>query len=300
LISAIKHLRKEREENKSSKKELMKQKQSVQGSEKDQQVIKNLRAQLEEARRIEETLEYQKKCLEANIAAQKEDVERRENILMDHLKERTNDLNQLEEEFGQEERRMEEQIIALKIQLEEAKRTEEVMKSQIMKKEEEVENLEEEVFTLRVKIDKLNKKVEETETSISVVENEEKHSTLQEKKNEENRKSYAEILKGRNHGQPESKKTIENTSSRIPSMFKPQKTSIMIMISQRKNSEGLRHKEDHSLPGMKIYFMVIIFIVLTLDIRLQIAGIIKEMFKQTVPMWLHITLSVTNVITMDT
>jgi hypothetical protein len=184
LISAIKYLRKEREENKSSKKELMKQKQSVQGSEKDQQVIKNLRAQLEEARRIEETLEYQKKCLEANIEAQKEDAERRENILMDHLKERTNDLNQLEEEFGQEERRMEEEIIALKIQLEEEKRTEEVMKSQIMKKEEEVENLEEEVVTLRVKINKLNKKVEETETSISVVENEEKHSTLLEKKNE--------------------------------------------------------------------------------------------------------------------
>jgi septal ring factor EnvC (AmiA/AmiB activator) len=143
---------------------------------------------------------------------------------MDHLKERTNDLNQLEEEFGQEERRMEEEIIALKIQLEEEKRIEEVMKSQIMKKEEEVENLEEEVVTLRVKIDKLNKKVEETETSTSVVENEEKHSTLLEKKNEENRKSYAEVLKGRNHGQLESRKTIEDTSSRIPSMFKPQKS----------------------------------------------------------------------------
>ena len=33
--------------------------------------------------------------------------------------------------------------------------------------------------------------------------------------------------------------------------------SIMIMISQGKNLEGLRHKEDHSLPSMKIYFMVI-------------------------------------------
>jgi hypothetical protein len=51
--------------------------------------------------------------------------------------------------------------------------------------------------------------------------------------------------------------------------------SIMIMISQGKNSEGLRYKEDHSLLGMKIYFMVMVFIVLTLDIRLQIAGIIK-------------------------
>jgi hypothetical protein len=76
--------------------------------------------------------------------------------------------------------------------------------------------------------------------------------------------------------------------------------SIMILISQEKQSEGLRHKEDHSLPGMKIYFMVIVFIVLTLDTRLQIARIIKEMFKQTVPMWSHVTLSVTNVITMDT
>jgi hypothetical protein len=93
-----------------------------------------------------------------------------------------------------------------------------------MKKEEEVENLEEEVVTLRVKIDKLNKKVEETKTSTSVVENEEKHSMLLEKKNEENRKSYEEVLKGKNHGQPESKKTIEDTYSRIQSMFKPQKS----------------------------------------------------------------------------
>jgi hypothetical protein len=123
LISAIEYLKKEREENKSPKKELMKQKESVQGSKKAQQVIKNLRAQLEEARRIEETLEYQKQCLEANIATQKEEAEKRENILTDHLKERTDDLNQLEEEFGQEERRLEEEIITLKIQLEEAKRT---------------------------------------------------------------------------------------------------------------------------------------------------------------------------------
>jgi hypothetical protein len=76
--------------------------------------------------------------------------------------------------------------------------------------------------------------------------------------------------------------------------------SIMIMISQRKNLEVLHHKEDHSLPGMQIYCLVIFFIVLTLDIRLQIAGNIKEMFKQEVSMWLHVTLSVTNVITMDT
>jgi chromosome segregation ATPase len=83
-------------------------------------------------------------------------------ILTDHLKERTDDLNLLEEVFGQEERRLEKEIITLKIQLEEAKRTEEIMKSQIMKKEEEVEKLEEEVVTLRVKVIKLNENVEET------------------------------------------------------------------------------------------------------------------------------------------
>jgi chromosome segregation ATPase len=147
----------------------------------------------------------------------------REKILTDHLKKKTNDLNQLEVDFGQEEKGLEEEIIILKIQLEEVKGTEEVMNSQIMKKEEEVENLEEEVVTLRSKIIKLNKNAEETETSTLVKENEEKYSRLLEKKNEENRKSYVEVLKGKNHGQLESKKTIEDTSSRRPSMFKPQR-----------------------------------------------------------------------------
>ena len=59
----------------------MKQKKSVQGSENDQQVIKNLRDQLEEARIIEENIEYQKQCVEANITTQKEEEEKRENIL---------------------------------------------------------------------------------------------------------------------------------------------------------------------------------------------------------------------------
>ena len=61
----------------------------------------NLITQLEEARKIEENIEYQKQCLENNIATQKEEVEMRENILTYHLKEITNDLNQLEEKFGQ-------------------------------------------------------------------------------------------------------------------------------------------------------------------------------------------------------
>jgi hypothetical protein len=40
--------------------------------------------------------------LETNIATQKEEAKMREKILRDHLKEITNDLNQLEAEFGQE------------------------------------------------------------------------------------------------------------------------------------------------------------------------------------------------------
>jgi hypothetical protein len=48
---------------------------------------------------------------------------------------------------------------------------------------------------LRSKIVKINKSVEETETSTSFIENEEKHSRLIEKKNEENTKSYAEVMK---------------------------------------------------------------------------------------------------------
>jgi hypothetical protein len=85
---------------------------------------------------------------------------------------------------------------------------------------------------LRSKIVKLKKNVEETKTSTSVTKNEEKHSRLLEKKNEENRKSYEEVLKGRNHGQPESKKTIEDTSSRRPSVFKPKRS--------------FNHDHDHS------------------------------------------------------
>jgi septal ring factor EnvC (AmiA/AmiB activator) len=108
----------------------------------------------------------------------------REKILTDHIKEITNDLNQLEVEFGKEQRGLEEEIITLKVHLEEAKRIEKVIKSQIMKKEEEVEKLEQEVVTLRSKIVNLNKNIEETKTSTSIIENEEKPSRFIEKKNE--------------------------------------------------------------------------------------------------------------------
>jgi hypothetical protein len=126
LISSLYELR---EENKSLKKELMKQKENVHIFEESQQFIENLRTQLEEARKIEENIEYQKKYLESNIEAQKEEVEMREKILTNHLKEITNNLNHLEAEFGQEEKGLEEEIITLTIHLEEVKRIEEFMKS---------------------------------------------------------------------------------------------------------------------------------------------------------------------------
>jgi ribosomal protein S6 len=59
----------------------MKKKKVVQGFEEAHWVINNSRAQLEETKRIEETLEYQKQCLESNIATQKEESQKRENIL---------------------------------------------------------------------------------------------------------------------------------------------------------------------------------------------------------------------------
>ena len=90
--------------------------------------------------------------------------------------------------------------------------------------DEEVEKLEEEVVTLRVKIVKFSKNVEEREISTSSEKKvEENHSRLPERKNEEKRKSYVEVLKVRNHGQQESKKTNKDTSSKRPSMFKPQR-----------------------------------------------------------------------------
>jgi hypothetical protein len=106
------------------------------------------------------------------------------------------------------------------------------MKSWILKQEEEVEKLEKKVVPLRSKIVKLKKNVEEIATSTSVIENEEKHSRLLEKKNEENIKIYVEVIKGRNHGQLESKKTIEDTSPRRPYLFNTQRI--------------LNHDHDHS------------------------------------------------------
>jgi hypothetical protein len=57
------------------------------------------------------------------LEAKRKEAEKRENIFTDHLKEIIEDLNQLEVEFGQEERRLEKEIIFSKIQLEEENKT---------------------------------------------------------------------------------------------------------------------------------------------------------------------------------
>ena len=80
------------------------------------------------------------------------------------------------------------------------------MKIHMMKKEEDCEKLEEEVVTLRVKVVKIKKNIEEKGSSTPPVKKfEEKCYRLLERKNEEKVKNYANILKGRNHGQQESK-----------------------------------------------------------------------------------------------
>jgi hypothetical protein len=71
---------------------------------------------------------------------------------------------------------------------------------------------------------------------------------------ETEQKSYAEVLKGRNHGQQES----ERNEYKRPSTFRQQRSFNHCernnqredLDQPRKNSEGLHHKEDHSLPGM--------------------------------------------------
>jgi hypothetical protein len=67
---------------------------------------------------------------------------------------------------------------------------------------------------------------------------EEKYSRLTKMKNKEKAKSYAEVLKGMNHGQQESKKNEYNrdTSSRRPSTFR-QKRSF-------NHDEGINRRED--------------------------------------------------------
>jgi hypothetical protein len=100
-------------------------------------------------------------------------------------------------EFSQQERRLEEEIISLKTQLEEAKRMEEVMKIQMMRKEQYCEKLKEEFVTLRVEVFKLIKNIQERGIStLPVKKSEDKCYRLLERKNEEKAKIYAEVIRG--------------------------------------------------------------------------------------------------------
>jgi hypothetical protein len=77
---------------------------------------------------------------------------------------------------------------------------------------------------------------------------------------------------------------IPHSSNKEASIMMMQSTEEKIMINQGRNLEVLHHKKDHSLRGIKIYFMVIVLFVLTLDIRLYIAEHMEEMFIQEIPM----------------
>jgi uncharacterized protein involved in exopolysaccharide biosynthesis len=136
------------------------------------QMITNLKVQIEEGIGIKETHKRkleENKFLEAEIVTKRKEEDKREDILTSHLKERYEDLNKLEAKFSQQEKRLKEEIVSLKTQLEEVKRKEEVTEIQMMKKEEYCENIEEEVVTLRIKVVKLNKNVEGKGNNTSLV-----------------------------------------------------------------------------------------------------------------------------------
>jgi hypothetical protein len=168
------------------------------------------------------------------------------------------------------------------------------MRIQMSKKEEDCEKLKEEVILLRVEVENLNKKlkkspvldktgfghigetsykqdpshnknVEETRSPTQPVE--EKYSRLPERKNEEKVKSYMQkYLKEGIMVNKSPRGMIHFQEDHLLSDNKEDST--MIVINQGMNSEGLHHREDHLLPGIKVSFMVTVFIVLTLDIKL--------------------------------
>jgi hypothetical protein len=52
------------------------------------------------------------------------------------------------------------------------------------------------------------------------------------------------------------------------SIIVEKKTEENIMINQGMNSNGLHQKEDYLLPGIKVSFLAIVLLVITLDIKL--------------------------------
>jgi hypothetical protein len=105
----------------------------------------------------------------------------------------------------------------LKTQLEEGKRKEEVMQIQMIMKEKECEKLEKEIMTLRVEVNKLSKKLKSSQVLENILNNQSPYNekSRQGYKNvhfeegsssmmkEIEQKSYAKVIKGKNHGQQE-------------------------------------------------------------------------------------------------
>jgi hypothetical protein len=122
----------------------------------------------------------------------------------------------------------------LKTQLEEGKRKEEVMQIQMIKKEKECENLEKEIVTLRVEVNKLNKNLKISQVLENILNSQRPYSDKfglgyknvhfeegsSSMTKETKQKSYAEVLKGRNHGQQES----ERNEYIRPSTFRKQRS----------------------------------------------------------------------------
>jgi chromosome segregation ATPase len=131
----------------------------------------------------------------------------------------------------------------LKIQLEEAKRTKEVMKSQIMKKEEEVEKLEEEVVTLRVKVVKLNKNIEETETSTSTVEMKRSILGCQKRRMKKREKVMQKYSKEGIMVNQNLRKLIKIHLQEDPPHSSHKEASIMIMIQGRNSKDYTIHSQ---------------------------------------------------------
>jgi hypothetical protein len=103
------------------------------------------------------------------------------------------------------------------------------MKIQMMKKEDNCENLEEEVVTLRIKVVKINKNVEGKGSNTSPVKKvEEKGYRLLERKNEEKDKSYVEVIKD-----SIKKEECEPSNKNIAEMKKNQEEDYIIDEYQR-------------------------------------------------------------------
>jgi hypothetical protein len=142
----------------------------------------------------------------------------------------------------------------LKTQLEEAKRKEEVMNIQMMKKEEECEKLEEEVVTLRVKVVKLNKNTKEREKISSLAnKDDEKCYKLLERKNEEKIKSYAEVIKG-----PTKKEECDPSKKNILEMKKTQEEDCRRDKYQRRPSTFKYRRSFTHGEGINVNKIVII------------------------------------------